>query len=92
MSMNWKVSTAKQEFSRVVEQASREIQWILNRDTPVAAIISAAEAQAFLEWKEQAKKQKLDARLARLTQICAESDYTFEAPAREDRATDFGIE
>jgi hypothetical protein len=90
--MNWRVGAAKQEFSRVVELASREIQWILNRDTPVAAMISASEARAFLKWKEQSKKHELGARLARLTQICTESDYTFEAPAREDRETDFGVE
>lgn len=90
--MNWKISEAKQEFSKVVEAAGREIQWIFNRDARVAAIISAAEAQRFLDWKNQQQTTTLSERLTRLTQLCAEADYSFEAPARIDRNVDFGSE
>ena len=90
MSMNWKISEAKQEFSRVVEEATREIQWIFNRDARVAAMISAAEAQKFLDWKRQQGSNTVSQRLARLTELCGESNYSFEAPVRTDRDDDFG--
>jgi predicted ArsR family transcriptional regulator len=88
--MNWKISQAKQEFSKLVEESAKEIQWIYNREKAVAAMVSATEAVAFLEWKKQREGNSLKARLERLTQVCAETDYTFTESPREDRASDFG--
>lgn len=87
--MEWKISEAKQEFSKVVEASSAEPQWILNRDRRVAAVVSAEDAAAFFEWKRASAKPSLAHRLERLTQICQDTNYVFEPPERRDRANDF---
>jgi prevent-host-death family protein len=84
--MEWKLARAKQCFSEVIRRANDEPQIILNRENPVAAVISASELAAFAAWKRAQKKRSIVERLADAQRICREEGYEFEAPLREDRA------
>ena len=61
--MNWNIAQAKQHFSDVVKQAANEPQIIYNRNTPVAALITAEELAEYRAWKEShpAKPSLIDA-------------------------------
>ena len=50
--MNWNIAQAKQHFSDVVKQAATEPQIIYNRNTPVAAMITAEDLAEYCAWKE----------------------------------------
>jgi len=49
--MNWNIAQAKQHFSDVVKLAATEPQIIYNRNTPVAALITAEELAEYQAWK-----------------------------------------
>lgn len=70
--MNWNIAQAKQHFSEVVKQASTEPQIIYNRNTPVAAVITATEMAEYRAWKtSQAKPQTLGEAFAELRRLAA---------------------
>jgi prevent-host-death family protein len=83
--MNWNIAQAKQHFSEVVKQASTEPQIIYNRNTPVAALISAEEIAAYRAWKAaQTQPQTLGEAFAELRQLMIEAGYEdgLELPPR----------
>jgi prevent-host-death family protein len=70
--MNWNIAQAKQHFSEVVKQAGTEPQIIYNRNTPVAAVITATEMAEYSAWKaSQAKPQTLGEAFAELRRLAA---------------------
>ena len=87
--MNWKVAEAKQKFSKVVRAAEEEPQMIYNRGRLVAALVPANDIEEFLAWRERKDHSSLADAFSRLRQICAEEDYSFEIPTREDRPNPF---
>ena len=83
--MNWNIAEAKQHFSEVVKQAGTEPQIIYNRNTPVAAVITADEMAEFGAWKAaQAKSETLGEAFAKLRQLMIEAGYEdgLELPPR----------
>ena len=83
--VNWKIAQAKQRLSEVIRRAEREPQILLNRDKPVAAVVTAQELDRYLAWRDQAAKPTLAESIAEAQRICEEEAYTFEAPPRSDR-------
>jgi antitoxin (DNA-binding transcriptional repressor) of toxin-antitoxin stability system len=87
--MNWNIGDAKQKFSELIRAAEDEPQWIYNRDKLVAAVIPAATLQEFLDWRNERERPSLGEAFAELRRICAEEEYTFELPQRQERPNPF---
>lgn len=83
--MEWKLAEAKQQFSEVVRRAEEEPQVILNRDRRVAVLVTAAEFEDYLRWKESRRKGSFADAIDELVSICREEEATYEAPPRFDR-------
>jgi prevent-host-death family protein len=58
--MSWNIAQAKQQFSEVVRLSAMEPQAIYNRDTPVAAVISAKEYAQFQQWRLATQEPTLE--------------------------------
>lgn len=91
--MNWNIAQAKQHFSDVVKQAAIEPQIIYNRNTPVAAMITAEELEEYRTLKAAstpAKKSLLEhfAEMRRIL-IDAGDENGLEIPPRVDRTNAF---
>ena len=84
--MSWKVAEAKQRLSEVIRDAQKEPQIITNRETPVAAVLSAADLGVYLELRDKHRHTLRDA-IEALVGAAAEEDYTLHPPARVDRAS-----
>lgn len=81
--MNWNIAQAKQHFSEVVKQASSEPQIIYNRNTPVAAVISAEEMTSYRAWKAtQTQPQTLGEAFAELRRLAASDPDPLPDPDR----------
>jgi prevent-host-death family protein len=87
--VNWKVAEAKQRFSEVVRAAEEQPQMIYNRGKLVAAVVPADDLKKYLAWREKKEEPTIADAFAELRRICAEEDYRFEPPAREDRPNPF---
>jgi len=87
--MNWKIAEAKQKFSELIQSTLKEPQLIYNRDRLVAVVIEADAYQEFLRWRERQRHTTMAEALQELQQICAEDDYTFTIPDRQDRNNAF---
>lgn len=88
--MNWKIAEAKQKFSELIQSTLKEPQLIYNRDRLVAVVIEAEAYHDFLTWRErQLHTTTMAEALQELQQICAEDDYTFTIPDRQDRNNAF---
>jgi len=86
--MRWNVAEAKQKFSEVVRQVTREPQFIYSRNRLVATMVDPETFQAFEAWRTQQQLSLADA-FAELRRIAAEEDYELEIPARWDRENTF---
>jgi len=91
--MNWNIAQAKQHFSDVVKLAATEPQIIYNRNTPVAALITAEELAEYRAWKESSKpaKKSLLAYFDEMRQILIDAgdENGLEIPPRVDRPNAF---
>ena len=93
--MNWNVAQAKQRLSEVIREAAHEPQLIVNRNRPVAAVISVEELAVYRAWKEekvaqQAAPQTLFDAFAELRKIMEEEGLDgLEIPPRKDRPNAF---
>ena len=92
--MHWNIAQAKQHFSDVVKQAAIEPQIIYNRNTPVAAMITAEELAEYRSLKHAAsapaKKSLLD-HFAEMRQILIDAGDLngLEIQPRVDRPNAF---
>ena len=81
----WKLSEAKARFSEVVAKSSREPQVLVNRNKPVAAIISI---KAFKRLKRGAQdpeeRPSVEALLEELSEI-NQTEAALEVPPRRNR-------
>lgn len=84
--MRWKVGEAKQGFSRVVREASREPQLILNRDQLVAAVVDPVTFAEFEACRAAKEQRTFARRFEDLRQLCLDEGYVFEVPDRQDRS------
>jgi prevent-host-death family protein len=85
--MNWNVAQAKQRLSEVIREAAHEPQLIVNRNRPVAAVISVEELAVYRAWKEekaaqQAAPQTLFDAFAELRRIAAGDPDPIPEPDR----------
>lgn len=91
--MNWNIAQAKQHFSDVVKQTATGPQIIYNRNTPVAAMISAEELKVYQALKDVSipEKKSLLEHFAEARQILinAGEENGIEIPPRIDRANAF---
>jgi len=87
--MEWKIAEAKQKFSELVKAAEDEPQWIYNRDTLVAAMVSAETLKELLDWRHQRQERTVGEAVEELRRICEEEDYTLEIPPRQERPNPF---
>ncbi len=71
--MNWNIAQAKQHFSDVVKLAATEPQIIYNRNTPVAALITAEELAEYRAWRDARKRPTLLESFAELRQLLIEA-------------------
>jgi len=85
VAMSWNIASARQQFSDLVRRAVVEPQLIYNRKRLVAAVIDAAQYQAFKEWSEEANRRTLGDELAELRQIMDEEDYALAPAPRSTR-------
>ncbi len=85
VAMPWNIASAKQQFSDLVRRAVVEPQLIYNRKRLVAAVIDAAQYQAFKEWSEQANRRTLGDELAELRRIMDEENYALVSAPRATR-------
>ena len=80
--MNWNIAQAKQHFSDVVKQAATEPQIIYNRNTPVAALITADELADYHAWKEGRNQKTLGEEFAELRRLAAGEPDPLPEPDR----------
>lgn len=86
--MSWKIAEAKQRLSEVIREAEKEPQIITNRERPVAAVVSAAELETYLELRDKHRRTLSDA-IDELMRVAAEENYTLHVPPRTDRPNPF---
>lgn len=82
--VEWKVGEAKQNLSRLLDRARSQPQKIYNRQTFVAAVISAELFEELEAWLVR-KSQSLGTVFDEVREIAAEDDYRLEIPERRDR-------
>jgi prevent-host-death family protein len=82
--VRWKIAEAKQRLSEVIREAEKEPQIITNRERPVAAVVSAAELETYLELRDKHQRTLSDA-IDELMRVAAEEKYTLHLPPRTDR-------
>lgn len=87
--MRWKIAEAKTKFSDLLRKAEKEPQFIYNRDKMVAVVMSSEEYYEFEKIKETESGRSLTSALNEFSSLCAEESYTFEAPVRKNRRTEF---
>lgn len=80
--MNWNIAQAKQHFSDVVKQAATEPQIIYNRNTPVAALITADELEEYRRLKAACLPKSLGEAFAELRQLAAGDPDPLPEPDR----------
>jgi prevent-host-death family protein len=73
--MSWNIAQAKQQFSEVVRLSAKEPQAIYNRETAVAAVISAEEYAQFQEWRIATQEPTLEQQFDELRQALAEVGF-----------------
>lgn len=73
--MNWNIAQAKQHFSDVVKQAATEPQIIYNRNTPVAALITAEELADYRAWRDSRKRPTLLDSFTELRQLLIDAGF-----------------
>ncbi len=89
--MIWRVADAKQRLSEVIRLAEKRPQVIYNRDTPVAAVVSAADLAAFIELREQSRHTLRDA-VKEMVEIARDERYELPILRRTDRPNPLDIE
>jgi len=87
--MRWKIAEAKTKFSDLLRKAEKEPQFIYNRDKMVAVVMSRDEYVELEKIKESGSGRSLASALNEFSSLCAEESYTFEAPVRKTRRTEF---
>jgi len=87
--MKWKIAEAKKRFSELIHRAGKEPQFVYNRDTLVAAVISADEFRDLHAIKEHEARQSLASRMDELRDSRREESYVIEGPARKNREVKF---
>jgi PHD/YefM family antitoxin component YafN of YafNO toxin-antitoxin module len=81
--MTWNIAQAKQQFSEVVRLSAQEPQAIYNRDTAVAAVISAVEYEQFKQWRLTLNAPSLAQQFLELRHALEEvGDGQFHLPPR----------
>ena len=71
--MSWNIAKAKQQFSEVVRLSVQEPQAIYWHDKPVAALISAADFEAFEQWRAQQRVAPLEQQFGELREALREA-------------------
>ncbi len=93
--MSWNIDEAERHFSEIITAVSQTPQLIYRHNHLIAAVIRADLFQEFLQWQTkqpaQAKQQppSLAHAFAELRQLCAEENYSFEIPTRQNRPNPF---
>ena len=88
----WKISEAKAKLSELIELGHKEPQIIMNRDNPVAVLISIEEFNKFEEFQQTSCRPSVGELLTELQEINLEEDDLVTEP-REDRPVpNFGDE
>jgi prevent-host-death family protein len=87
--MKWKIAEAKTKFSELIHKAEKEPQFVYNRDTMVAAVISPDEFRELQAMKDHAARRSLASLFDELREICAHEAYTIEVPERKNREVRF---
>ncbi|MDW7711227.1 MAG: type II toxin-antitoxin system prevent-host-death family antitoxin [Deferrisomatales bacterium] len=80
--MQWTIAKARQRFSELLQQASREPQAVCNRHRPVAAVVDFETFQRFEQWRQAGMRRSVADAFDELRGIAAGS---IEAPPRVDR-------
>ncbi len=84
--MTWNIANAKQQFSEVVRMSAEAPQTIYNRDTPVAAVISAGDFESFKRWQAERDGPSLTEQFAQIRAIlAAQGEDGIEVPPRTNR-------
>ncbi len=65
----WKISEAKAKLSEVIECGCREPQIIVNRDKPVAVLVSIEEFNKFNEFQQESRKLSIKELLMEIRKI-----------------------
>ncbi|NJO78631.1 MAG: prevent-host-death protein [Cyanobacteria bacterium RM1_2_2] len=86
--MDWAIDEAQQKLSEILNAATKEPQWIHDREQRVAVVVDANLFQEFLAW-QQNHPQTLANAFAELRRLCGEENYTLETPTRVDRPNPF---
>ena len=89
IAMNWKIAQAKKKFSELIHNTQKEPQFIYNRDSVVAAIISPEEYTEFQSFKKEKERQTLADFFQEIQSICREENYIIEVPKRRNREVRF---
>ena len=83
------MAEASQRFSDLVRAAATEPQSVFNRGRLVAAVADAERYRQFVEWTEHQDKGSIAEAFDELRSLCAQEEYSFEAPERSDRRNPF---
>ena len=62
---------------------------IMNRDRLVAVVMDASMFQEFAMWQSEKTGKTLEDVFTEVRRICAEENYSFEAPPRRNRSNAF---
>lgn len=89
--MTWSIANAKQQFSEVVRLTAEEPQAIYNRDKPVAVLISAADFEAFKQWRAERDRPSLVQLFDEIRAALVAEGFEdgLEIPPRRDRPNPF---
>jgi PHD/YefM family antitoxin component YafN of YafNO toxin-antitoxin module len=87
--MDWNISTGKEQFSLLVKQAGSKPQFIKNRESLVAVMISPGEYEQFELFKKEQQRSTLADEASRVREICVNEKYHLQVPKRQDRDVEF---
>jgi prevent-host-death family protein len=73
--VSWNIAQAKQQFSEVVRLSAMEPQTIYNRETAVAAVISAEEYAQFQQWRLSTQEPTLTQQFDELRDALLEAGF-----------------
>ncbi len=80
----WKISEAKAKLSEIIECGHREPQIIVNRDKPVAVLVSIEDFTKFEELQQKSRKPSVRDLLLELRKI-NQQEGDLELRPRQDR-------
>lgn len=87
--MRWTIANARRHFSKLVRDAAREPQQILNRNEPVATLVDAKAFAEFKAWKAQQSAGTIADSFAELRQILVDEGIALDFGERRDRPNAF---